>query len=255
MVGPLCGARGDLCPGSPPPQPRRPLWYTTPPAATPGPPPTGVRPRFAILALVQHNRSTTTFRVNRLKLNLNPGSTDPLVTPPPFRAPSATNTPTGNLSKESWGSTGSRTEDSTTPDHGAAAPAVVGPRPTPPQAQRPRPAPQTPAPQRLRHEVLPGLPLPAEQQHQARGACLRGHAVPPPPAARPPGHPAAPPPRRALRSDASTPRATPAQPRRGLSVGTSTAKRRGGAWLSGRPSPERRSPTGITWNGPAPPRA
>lgn len=39
------------------------------------------------------------------------------------------------------------------------------------------PAPQTPALQSLGHEVLPGFPLPAEQQHQPRGASLRGHGA------------------------------------------------------------------------------
>lgn len=42
----------------------------------------------------------------------------------------------------------------------------------------PFPAPQTPALQRLGHEVLPGFPLPAEQQHQPRAAFQGGHEVP-----------------------------------------------------------------------------
>ena len=37
------------------------------------------------------------------------------------------------------------------------------------------PTPRTPALKRLGHEVLPGFPLPAEQQHQHRYAAERGH--------------------------------------------------------------------------------
>ena len=37
------------------------------------------------------------------------------------------------------------------------------------------PTPRTPALKRLGHEVLPGFPLPAEQQHQPRYAAEQGH--------------------------------------------------------------------------------
>lgn len=72
------------------------------------------------------------------------------------------------------------------------SPAPGRPR-TPPRAQPSRhraplrPAPRTPAPQRLGHEILPGLPLPADQQHQARDSSLRSHAAAfPPPSRIPP---------------------------------------------------------------------
>lgn len=52
---------------------------------------------------------------------------------------------------------------------------------TPPgsrDAASPPPTPLTPALQRLGHEVLPGFPLPAEEQHQPRAASHRGHGDP-----------------------------------------------------------------------------
>lgn len=150
-------------------------------------------------------------------------------------------TRTRRLTKGSWGLMDSRPAGSTKPGgrpctrhllrgtrHLLRGARGRHPEPSPRATWLPS-APQTPAPQRLSHEVLPGLPLPANQQHQARDASLRSHRA------------ASPPPSRIPPALGPTGAAT-AQPQRGPPTDTPpAAARRRRAWLRRKGAPSRSS--------------